>query len=190
VPGPRDATASPPEDAPAPGGPPPSPPDQTWWERNGKTFGAVAASTIGLVAALVTILPWMYDKATQKPCPGAGCEGKTPKTGGCAVDVDGYEEPPESNPARLQIRYSTRCDAVWGRILQGEPGDTVTVNVRGGQARQAKINYDTDQFTKMTLVDKKFHVTVCAIPNPVTKDKDKWKRYCIEATDRTAWTRS
>mgnify|MGYP001062731910 CR=1 FL=1 len=85
---------------------------------------------------------------------------------------------------RLQVRYSAYCDAVWGRILRGEPGDQLTLRFKDGSARSALIDYGSDQFTMMSSVGESFSVKVCAVPTTAAKRTGEWTYYCIYATDR------
>ncbi|MFV8126985.1 DUF2690 domain-containing protein [Streptomyces syringium] len=121
------------------------------------------------------------------PCPGKGCEGKSPqKTGGCTTDAKTYH-PPGNNPASLHMRYSKRCGAVWARVTAGEVGDEVTVSVTGGGAQTAVVETYNDQFTPMTLVGERFKARACAVPTSADPRKGTWKKYCIEATEHMPW---
>jgi hypothetical protein len=126
--------------------------------------------------------------ATQKPpgCPGDACEGKDPKAEGC-TDAGAYE-PNKGNPARLIIRYSRECKAVWGKIAHGVPGDVVSVKIEGGTNHRAKIDYENDVFTRMSAVGNgAFRVKVCAYPVTGKEHRPEWSSYCIDATDATDW---
>ncbi|WP_159000974.1 DUF2690 domain-containing protein [Streptomyces sp. SBT349] len=142
------------------------------------------------VAAVVTVLATRGTESVvkedpQPTCPGDDCGDRNPETTDCGADAGSYR-PAESNPALLDVRYNPRCHAVWGRILNGEPGDRVTVAVTGGGVTEAEIAWGFDQFTKMVAVDERdFVVEVCAIPTGRRDREADWLRYCIEATEET-----
>jgi hypothetical protein len=152
----------------------------------------IAGVVVAVVGAVVTPLATVtVDKLTEENrppgCPGEGCDGRNPKDEGC-TDAATYERT-RDNPADLQIRYSKMCHAAWGRILAGNPGDSVTVQADGGSVKEAEISVDHDQFTRMAGIadSRAFHVRVCAIPASDPDRKDTWQRYCIDATDATNW---
>lgn len=106
---------------------------------------------------------------------------------GCGNDA-GTFGPMDANPASLEIRYSPECKAVWGRILDGEPGDRVSTKVAGGTERTAEIAWGDDQFTRMASVkDGRFTVTVCAHPSSREDRRETWGSYCIRATNADNW---
>ncbi|MEU9113868.1 DUF2690 domain-containing protein [Streptomyces sp. NPDC048483] len=121
------------------------------------------------------------------PCPGAGCEGKSPKDSVCGADLVTWE-PTEGNVAQIQLRYSKKCGAVWGRILNGEPGDMVTISVAGGSSRSASIDINHDKFTNMASVRSTFRVRFCAVPGSTPSHTGTWVKYCFEATERAEWS--
>ncbi|TSB21669.1 DUF2690 domain-containing protein [Streptomyces benahoarensis] len=146
---------------------------------------AVAAAVAG---ALVPPGVEAIQKAFEDPppgCPGAGCDGKSP-AGECSADAVTWE-PQAGNPARIHLRYSASCGAVWGRIVNGEPGDMVTIRVRGGSSRSAVINYNHDKYTAMATVGRTFRVRLCAVPSTSTHRAGKWVTYCFEGTERSDW---
>lgn len=149
---------------------------------------AYAVAVVGAVVAAVAtplgdrLMTSFFDEPT---CPGTACDGKNPQNQGCGEDARTFK-PAVDNPALLQIRYSEDCEAVWARIEHGRPGDEVTVKVAGGAMRGAEVEYDSDKFTNMvTVEDGDFQVTACVIPKP--GGGSTFERYCIEATEATAW---
>ncbi|MFF4952733.1 DUF2690 domain-containing protein [Streptomyces chattanoogensis] len=148
------------------------------------------ALVVGVITAVLGplagyLVPKLFEDPPP-PCPGAGCDGKNPKDYGCAADVTSWT-PPGGNPVGVQLRYSKRCGAVWGRITRGEPGDTVTVQVTGGSSRSASIDYGPDQYTKMARVGAGFRVRLCAEPSAGPDRKRSWVRYCFQATEHSPW---
>ncbi|GAB2884573.1 DUF2690 domain-containing protein [Streptomyces mayteni] len=150
--------------------------------------GVTAVTTA--VAVLVTSLTERVVAEDPPPsCPGTACDGRDPEeVPECGEDV-GSHRPAEDNPAVLEIRYSQDCQAVWGRILNGEPGDRVTVQVPGGRVLEAEIAWGADQFTKMAGVDPdRFQAEVCAVPGLSPERQADWPRYCIEASEDTEFS--
>ncbi|CAL9576007.1 DUF2690 domain-containing protein [Streptomyces sp. enrichment culture] len=185
-------TADTDDDSTAPADPPNPRPNRPWWKKwlSGPAALAYAVAVVGAGAGAVMtplgdhVLKSLFDQPT---CPGDGdaCEGKNPQNQGCGEDARTFK-PDVDNPALLQIRYSEDCEAVWAKIERGSPGDQVTVGVTGGSTRTAEIEYDNDQFTHMVSVpDDEFQVTACAVPKP--GGKSTFERYCIHATEATAW---
>lgn len=149
---------------------------------------AIASAAVGAAVPVVTgeAMASLFGDPPPK-CPGTGCTGKNPMKEGCAADVLTWE-PEKDNPVRLRIRYSEHCGAVWGQILGGEKGDTVTVRAEGIQ-QTALINFGSDQFTHMAAVDGTFRARVCAVPTQVGSRTGTWDRYCLTATNGTHWKR-
>ncbi|WDV53215.1 DUF2690 domain-containing protein [Streptomyces coeruleorubidus] len=156
--------------------------------RISSTTLACAAAIVGAVAAAVLtplgehVIKAFLDEPT---CPGEACEGKNPQNQGCNEDARTFK-PAIGNPALLQLRYSENCQAVWARIERGSPGDLVTAEVTGGAKRTAEIEYGDDKFTSMVRVgNDEFQVTACAVPR--AGGESTYQRYCIHATEATAW---
>jgi hypothetical protein len=152
---------------------------------------AALAYTVAVVSAVVAALATPLGEQLMKSifdeptCPGEACEGKNPQNQGCGEDARTFK-PAVNNPALLQIRYSEDCKAVWGKIEHGSPGDVVTVKVSGGTGRSAEVEYGDDKFTSMAAVpDGDVQVTACVIPKP--GGGSTFERYCIQATEATAW---
>lgn len=160
------------------------------WLRAHTKHALVVAVVAGLVSGIVPIVfgdVWKKVREDPPPeCPGAGCHGRSPKTEWCAGDATTWQ-PEIGNPVVLQVRYSKRCGAVWGRITRGEPGDVVSVHRDDGASQHNSIQYGPDQFTRMVVVGKKFHIRVCADPTTSPRRKGRWVEYCVEATERTNW---
>ncbi|WP_217143081.1 DUF2690 domain-containing protein [Streptomyces sp. AC627_RSS907] len=168
--------------------PGPQPPAGRRSRRNSATTLAYAVAIVGAVAAAVLsplgehVMKALLDEPT---CPGEACEGKNPQNQGCGEDARTFK-PTVGNPALLQLRYSEDCQAVWGRIERGSPGDLVTAEVTGGTKRTAEIEYGNDKFTSMVSVgDGEFQVTACAVPK--AGGESTYERYCIHASEATAW---
>lgn len=149
---------------------------------------AVAAAFVGAVTPVVltgALKNWL---APDPPptCPGAGCDGKSPQKEGCAADAVTWR-PKGGNPVALHVRYSKHCEALWGRIINGEVGDVVTIRVQDGSARSGVISYGHDKFTPMVSVGATFKATACAEPTTSASRTGDWSKYCVDVTERTAW---
>ncbi|MFM9443889.1 DUF2690 domain-containing protein [Streptomyces acidiscabies] len=172
----------------APPEPEPQPPAEGRNRRVGATTLACAVAVVGAVAAAVLTplgdhaVKTVFDEPT---CPGEACDGKSPQKRGCSEDARTFK-PATGNPALLQLRYSKNCQAAWARIERGSQGDLVTAEVTGKAKRTAEIEWGDDVFTSMVSVgDSKFKVTACAVPK--TGGKSTYERYCVHATEATAW---
>ena len=146
----------------------------------------IVAVVSAAVPLLVNGLGNVLSSDSHPKCPGAACAGKNPNTEGCGVDALTYQPGPD-NPVYLQVRYSKRCGAAWGRITNGEVGDDVTIAVDGGGTSEAVITSYHDMYTNMVTVGRTFRVKVCAHPTVNPEASVRWKAYCIEAVDTTEW---
>ncbi|MGY5080031.1 DUF2690 domain-containing protein [Streptomyces nigrescens] len=159
------------------------------WLRVHARHALVVGVVTAVAGALATVGADQLPKLFEEPppgCPGAGCDGKSPKDSGCAYDATTWE-PKEGNPVRIHLRYSKSCGAVWGRIVNGEPGDMVTLRVSGGAARSASIDYRHDKYTTMATVGPTFRVRLCAVPMTGPRRTVTWVKYCFEATEHVPW---
>ncbi|MFM9608449.1 DUF2690 domain-containing protein [Streptomyces niveiscabiei] len=165
-----------------------APPSDGRNRRYSATALACAVTVVGAVAAAVLtplgdhVVNTFFD---EPACPGEACDGKSPQKRGCGEDARTFK-PASHNPALLQLRHSENCQAVWARIEHGNQGDLVTAETTGQAKRTAEIEWGDDVFTSMVKVgDGAFKVTACAVPK--TGGKSTYERYCIHATEATAW---
>jgi hypothetical protein len=159
------------------------------WQRVGKNALAVAAFTAVVSGAVGVAADWIPDPFEGEPpsCPGTACDGHDPESQGCGEDARTYE-PRAENPVKLQIRYSESCKAVWAKVEAGEVGDRVTVSVEDEDPLASEIHYGRDQFTRMSVVDPAdFRVEACAVPTRADERTGTWEKYCIHATETSAW---
>ncbi|GLV74489.1 hypothetical protein Shyhy02_24900 [Streptomyces hygroscopicus subsp. hygroscopicus] len=69
-------------------------------------------------------------------------------------------------------------------ISPGHDTDRTTANEPG--PRGAEVEYEYDKFTNMvTVADGDFQVVACVIPKP--GGGSAFERYCIQATEASAW---
>nr|WP_240979769.1 DUF2690 domain-containing protein [Streptomyces sp. HNM0574] len=113
-------------------------------------------------------------------CRGAGCEGRDAQEYLCDDDRILAEK---SRPIRLQLKYSPKCRAGWGKILEGGKGDTVTVTTSGGRTEEATISFGHDHHTPMVRAGDTFRLTACAVP-AATDGAPPWQKFCVRADER------
>ena len=176
--------------------PEPAPPSRSerataWLRVHIRGAVATAVMAAAAAAAVPVLMNWAGDAVSSDDnspptCPGAACEGKNANDEGCGVDAWTYA-PTHANPVHLQVRYSKRCGAAWGRITNGDVGDDVTIAVKGGGTAMAVISSNHDNFTRMVSVGTTFKVKVCATPTVNPDEKRPWEAYCIPASDKTDW---
>ncbi|MER7466997.1 DUF2690 domain-containing protein [Streptomyces sp. NPDC097981] len=69
----------------------------------------------------------------------------------------------------IQLRYSEACQAVWGRVENGNIGDTVMIKDKRSSSDEATIRMEHDTYTRMLAVtpeDTWETITICgAIPS-------------------------
>jgi hypothetical protein len=70
--------------------------------------------------------------------------------------------------ALLEIRYSKRCAAAWGRIWHSEIGDAIEISAPGAQPRRVNIRNTADtgvyRFTLMIGSPDRDNLRLCFIP--------------------------
>jgi transcriptional regulator with XRE-family HTH domain len=127
------------------------------------------------------------DGTSPAAAPGPEARGAAhasrPAKVGCKSDTCLYREPQAEDchwdavtvrgtylrGMRIQLRYSAACQAVWGRIENGNIGDTVTIKDKRSNSDSATIRMEHDTYTRMLAVspDATWEtVTICgAIPS-------------------------
>ncbi|MEU7022241.1 DUF2690 domain-containing protein [Streptomyces sp. NPDC046203] len=148
--------------------------------------GILAGALLGSIVTLLYIEPAGADNAGAKDSPSAAPErtlSNAPIKVGCKSDTCQLREPQAEDcqwDARtvrrtflrgmsIQLRYSEACQAVWGRIENGDIGDTVMIRDKRGSSDDAAIRMEHDTYTRMLAVspDAPWEtITVCgAIPS-------------------------
>ncbi|MCC3655024.1 XRE family transcriptional regulator [Streptomyces sp. S07_1.15] len=143
-------------------------------------LGAGAA----VAAAVITAALWLPGQPSGRPgasaspaldpapgCRGEACDGQDPDRMACGLPgrADALGPPRRtSTGARVEIRYSTVCDAVWGRAWHTRVGDAVEVSVPGATPRRAVIRTAADtrvyRFTAMLGGVDRTGLRVCFLP--------------------------
>ncbi|MEU1277156.1 DUF2690 domain-containing protein [Streptomyces sp. NPDC005805] len=88
---------------------------------------------------------------TPPGCRGADCTGKDPETQGC---TDAGHEPGTAaegdlpGRARMDLRHSKGCAAVWARVWLADVGTRITVRSPGGDVQEAVVQdrYDAQGY--------------------------------------------
>jgi hypothetical protein len=86
----------------------------------------------------------------ETSCFSDSCTAKDPKQTGCAGDA-WTAALTRIQGVYVELRYSDACKAAWARISWGRPGDVAQVIADHGRTLQAKVHYDTDVYTAMTV---------------------------------------
>ncbi|MFF7966180.1 XRE family transcriptional regulator [Streptomyces sp. NPDC007903] len=85
-------------------------------------------------------------------CGGAGCTGKDAEAMGCGGDLVTTARTTTVGAATLEVRYSRKCGAAWGRITGAAPGDRVRVTAGGRSQRVEAAAGETYTYTPMVAV--------------------------------------
>ncbi|AZS85524.1 XRE family transcriptional regulator [Streptomyces griseoviridis] len=98
-------------------------------------------------------------------CAGEACTGKDAEAMGCTTDATAVTTAKTAvvGAVTVEVRYSKVCEAAWGRITQGVPGDQVVVTA--GKAKQSDAITeagDTIAYTPMVGVKDAGEAVACA----------------------------
>ncbi|MGI5377637.1 DUF2690 domain-containing protein [Streptomyces sp. CA-251387] len=96
-------------------------------------------------------------------CSGDSCTGKDAESMGCSGDLVTTAKTATVGTAVVEVRYSAKCGAAWGRITQAAQGDEVVVTV--GKTKQTgtiTVAGDTIAYTPMVAVKDAGEATACA----------------------------
>ncbi|GGZ80032.1 helix-turn-helix domain-containing protein [Streptomyces bluensis] len=94
-------------------------------------------------------------------CRHKTCEGKDPRLAGCGDDARTAASIWLSNTL-IELRYSSRCQAAWGRILQAKVGDQVHVDGIDGAPQTGRVSFGVDAFSPMTPAADPSRARACA----------------------------
>ncbi|WP_327133944.1 DUF2690 domain-containing protein [Streptomyces sp. NBC_01343] len=162
------------------------------WSRILRTAaGVLAGALLGSLLTVFLVEPAGAGTA-QGPTAGAtGSPGATPAQArpsgpvkvGCKSDTCMRREPQAEDcqwdavtvrqtflrGMSIQLRYSEACQAVWGRVENGNIGDTVMIQDKRNSSDEATIRMEHDTYTRMLAVtpDATWEtITICgAIPS-------------------------
>ncbi|WP_181793083.1 XRE family transcriptional regulator [Streptomyces sp. WELS2] len=104
-------------------------------------------------------------------CQGRTCDGKDPDRVFCGlpgrVDSLGPEHRTATG-AHMEIRYSTVCDAAWGRIWHTRVGDAIELSAPGVPSRRIVVKNAVDttvyRFTSMIGAPSRATLRLCFLP--------------------------
>ncbi|MET9348532.1 DUF2690 domain-containing protein [Streptomyces termitum] len=107
-------------------------------------------------------------KPVKVGCKSDTCMHREPQAEDCQWDATTVRQT-FLRGMSIQLRYSEACQAVWGRIENGDVGDTVVIRDKRSSSDEATIRMEHDTYTRMLAVapDATWEtITVCgAIPS-------------------------
>ncbi|MEU6663556.1 DUF2690 domain-containing protein [Streptomyces sp. NPDC046821] len=95
-------------------------------------------------------------------CSGRTCVGLDPKITHCDVGAETLQDESRSTMV-VEIRYSARCDAVWGKLTGAAPGDTVTISTTPTRRQSASVIEGKTKYTPMLAVEEDFSAQATAV---------------------------
>ncbi|WP_405833373.1 DUF2690 domain-containing protein [Streptomyces sp. NBC_01176] len=120
-----------------------------------------------VVAGLVVAL-WPGPGGSSAPAPrchGAACDGRSPASTFCGLQLTTLATVHATGGAELDVRYSPRCETVWARVTQSQVGDRIDITVPGGHVRAAQVTDKLDAqayvYTPMVAVGSAHDVRTC-----------------------------
>ncbi|MFI2643089.1 helix-turn-helix domain-containing protein [Streptomyces sp. NPDC018610] len=95
-------------------------------------------------------------------CVGAGCTGKDAEAMGCSGALGTTARSVTVGTTLVEVRFSERCGAAWGRITQAAPGDQVRFTA-GTRTETDTVDAagDTIAYTPMVAVPDAARATAC-----------------------------
>ncbi|MFF4474469.1 DUF2690 domain-containing protein [Streptomyces sp. NPDC001599] len=155
---------------------------------------AVAAGCV-VVTALLLLPHRQGDRDTHGPpsaapsapgprCRGAACEGQDPIHMYCGSGPDTLTTERTATGARVELRYSPKCQAGWARMWGTRVGDRLEVTA-GGPTRRAEIadEVDTESYVYTVMTAARPGTVVRACFRPASADGE---RECVDARVRGA----
>ncbi|GHF47375.1 hypothetical protein GCM10010218_30920 [Streptomyces mashuensis] len=95
-------------------------------------------------------------------CFSTTCTGVDPKDAGCADGAGTIGEDWVST-MHLEIRYSSRCQAVWGKLTGAQVGDTIEIMTSPAQRQRAAVLTGHTKYTPMLPAGRQFSAQVSAV---------------------------
>ncbi|WP_446047085.1 DUF2690 domain-containing protein [Streptomyces olivaceus] len=149
---------------------------------------SVCAVTLGGVTAVVVMLsdrqgasdpPPTAPSAPGPRCRGASCEGQDPIHMFCGAGPDTLTTERTSTGARVELRYSPRCEASWARMWRTRTGDRLEI-AAGGPTHRAEVEgqVDTESYVYTVMTAARPGTVVRACFRPATADAG---RECVDA---------
>ncbi|MGW8063469.1 helix-turn-helix domain-containing protein [Streptomyces ziwulingensis] len=143
------------------------------WRRLARRWWPVGASVL-LSAAVLAAVPLLREPAEPAPAPpgcrGTACDGEDSESQGCTEPGASFGAVAQARfpgGARMEIRHSEHCDALWARVWLGQVGDRIELRVPGRPTRHAVIRDRHDAegyvYTRMTGGDPS-KAQACLLP--------------------------
>ncbi|MFC7812063.1 helix-turn-helix domain-containing protein [Streptomyces olivaceus] len=185
--GPPPSSSGPPSPEP-PRKPAQERPDRADRKRLMTVLTSVCAVTLGGVTAVVVMLsdrqgasdpPPTAPSAPGPRCRGASCEGQDPIHMFCGAGPDTLTTERTSTGARVELRYSPRCEASWARMWRTRTGDRLEI-AAGGPTHRAEVEgrVDTESYVYTVMTAARPGTVVRACFRPAAADAG---RECVDA---------
>ncbi|MFB6791289.1 DUF2690 domain-containing protein [Streptomyces olivaceus] len=166
----------------------PDRPDRPDRKRLMTVLTSVCAVTLGGVTAVVVMLsdrqgasdpPPTAPSAPGPRCRGASCEGQDPIHMFCGAGPDTLTTERTSTGARVELRYSPRCEASWARMWRTRTGDRLEI-AAGGPTHRAEVEgqVDTESYVYTVMTAARPGTVVRACFRPAAADAG---RECVDA---------
>ncbi|WP_052489047.1 DUF2690 domain-containing protein [Streptomyces sp. 150FB] len=99
---------------------------------------------------------------TVAKCAGATCAGGDPQAMGCAEGAAETVSSAAVGTARVELRYSRTCGAVWARVSLAVPGDSVRLAPRTGPELSSAVDAGGEAYTPMAVAQDPAGARACA----------------------------
>jgi hypothetical protein len=99
---------------------------------------------------------------TDAKCAGATCAGGDPQAMGCAEGAAETVSSAAVGTARVELRYSRTCGAVWARVSLAVPGDSVRLAPRTGPELSSAVDAGGEAYTPMAVAQDPAGARACA----------------------------
>jgi hypothetical protein len=95
-------------------------------------------------------------------CAGGSCAGRDPEAMGCGEDAAVTVSSAAVGTARVELRYSRTCGAVWARLILAVPGDSVRLAPPTGPGLSSPVDAGGEAYTPMAVAADPAGATACA----------------------------
>lgn len=95
-------------------------------------------------------------------CAGATCAGGDPQAMGCGEGAAETVSSAAVGTARVELRYSRTCGAVWARVSLAVPGDSVRLAPRTGPELSSAVDAGGEAYTPMAVAPDPAGARACA----------------------------
>lgn len=109
--------------------------------------------------------------AVTASCFNATCAGADPKHTRCGDDAVNLADDARGT-MHVYVRYSPRCQTVWGKLIGAQVGDTVEIATSPKRRELAKVNEGHTNYTPMLPVGPEFWAQAKAVSVKGDPDQD------------------